>query len=342
MASTPIDGGFSNFPVALRPHGEGRGPKPIVSMKLGKVTAHTPTSGPSVLDKMIKAVYYFILSIADRLGISMSPALDLDPRAISTINDSDAQKFLLRSNKNAALMTTIDVRRFAQILENVNLCVLTDELVKGCAGTMNPRSSILAHATNKDAKDNIIAYPFVFPGGMFKYEHIALIVVDKINKRVFYYDSQGLSSNDPNRKSGNVNLRKQLVALTIDLSATLGGEWAIEENTTKHQINPFDCGNYVMNALLQLDRIDPGHLQQNSNAISDALFMNRQLPGHSSTFHHGGTVIRRNVGRVLLQALQQKQPIQEERDRKERAALVSVQRNKREEVEKVESEYSVL
>jgi len=48
---------------------------------------------------------------------------------------------------------------------------------------------------------DFIAYPFVYPSrGPLRFAHIVLILVDRPNREIYYYDPQGLTSDDPCRK----------------------------------------------------------------------------------------------------------------------------------------------
>lgn len=102
------------------------------------------------------------------------------------------------------------------------------------------------------AEKEIIAIPFVYPSfGDYTYAHNVLIVVAIKNKTVYYYDPQGLTSDDPERVLAlpTFDMRQDLLKLALDL---FGEEGKVVENVAQHQSDPVNCGVFVMRALKRL------------------------------------------------------------------------------------------
>lgn len=285
-------------------HGQGAGPIEVSSYYQGRKVTHIPTTGTSIADKFTKLVHNFVLTLLDKVAEKFF-TLKYDLGAsFQDKGNEEAIKFIQRSQKHAALMTSGDVGQFARILEgqenrNKGLSIVYGELRQGCAGKMKPREKIMEAA---EKENEMIAYPYAFPGGILKYEHVVLVVVDKVNNKIYYYDPQGLSSDDVTRKTQEMNLREELIGLARDLAKKFGGEWGIEENRTKHQVNPVDCGNYVMNAMLELNKpnLNAGPKTRDENII-DRLHMNQPMVVDPLTrpINFDGTILRRKIGKVF-------------------------------------------
>ncbi|MCB1119189.1 MAG: hypothetical protein KDK65_04440 [Chlamydiia bacterium] len=93
--------------------------------------------------------------------------------------------------------------------------------------------------------DNVLLYPYVVEKkGVFSVNHIVLIAVDPDKKKIYYFDSQGLSSDDPKR---SINLRGELE--TIGRNLFPNDTYSIEESRLGLQSDPYNCGAFVMMAM---------------------------------------------------------------------------------------------
>ncbi|MBA3815550.1 MAG: hypothetical protein H0X29_03350 [Parachlamydiaceae bacterium] len=98
-------------------------------------------------------------------------------------------------------------------------------------------------------EEDYIVYPFVFPRkSVLSCPHIILIIVDQLEKKIYYYDSQGLTSDDPSRLELfedhlKFNMHENLVLLAETLFKDCESE--IIENVAMHQSDPVSCGVFV-------------------------------------------------------------------------------------------------
>ncbi len=97
-----------------------------------------------------------------------------------------------------------------------------------------------------------IFYPFVFPSKeMWSSAHIVLIYVDLRKSLVGYYDSLGLSPDDPIRlhifeDNPEFNMYNDLQNLADSLPKKIEGDAPqYYENRIVHQTDPFNCGIFV-------------------------------------------------------------------------------------------------
>lgn len=105
-------------------------------------------------------------------------------------------------------------------------------------------------------KERYILYPFVFPpNNKIGFCHIVLIVIDQQEEKIYYYDSKGQTSDDPDRKGifrddPYFNMHKNLVALARSLFNKSVSE--VIENVAIHQMDPINCGVFVCRAIERL------------------------------------------------------------------------------------------
>lgn len=103
--------------------------------------------------------------------------------------------------------------------------------------------------------ERYIIYPFVFPPkNAMCFDHIVLIIIDQEEEKIYYYDSKGLTSDDPERMGmfrdkPQFNMHKNLVQLASMLFKKCG---EVIENVAIHQTDPVNCGVYVCKALERL------------------------------------------------------------------------------------------
>ncbi len=105
-------------------------------------------------------------------------------------------------------------------------------------------------------KEKLIVYPFVYPAvGLFSLPHIVLLIVDKPGSTLWYYDSQGLTSDDPSRlklfeDDPDFNMHENLVQLGKLFFPNQVVK--IVENLSPHQIDPLNCGPLICRVLKRL------------------------------------------------------------------------------------------
>ena len=166
-------------------------------------------------------------------------------------------------------MSDEDLKRYSQrcILEKDTLIDFSgiDRFDKTKLDNAQRPSEVVMKAKsdpNNLAKNKIL-YPFIFPPkGILSVDHIVLVAVDLSKHQIFYYDSQGLSSDDPQRKGITIadskdrkdgekfNMRADLEKLGDNLFPNEAFE--IIENKEQHQSDPFNCGVFVMTAMKSL------------------------------------------------------------------------------------------
>ena len=106
----------------------------------------------------------------------------------------------------------------------------------------------------RERKETIITYPFVYPStSILALPHIVIIVIDMRESKVWYYDSQGLTSDDPSRlgifkDDLDFNMHNNLVQLAKELFQN-EDVIQITENLSIHQIDPFNCGTLICRVL---------------------------------------------------------------------------------------------
>lgn len=110
----------------------------------------------------------------------------------------------------------------------------------------------------KKYDQRMIVYPFVYPSnGIFSFAHIVLIVVDQKKQKIFYYDSQGLTSDDLARSGlfedrPDFDMHTNLTELAGLLFEDAEGGVVVVENNAQHQIDPVNCGTFVLRAIHRL------------------------------------------------------------------------------------------
>ena len=95
----------------------------------------------------------------------------------------------------------------------------------------------------------ITLYPYVFTGGRFGVDHIVLVAIDHNKKEIMYYDPQGLTSDDPTRRTKEIDMHEELKALGTQC---FKGSYTLKEINVPHQKDSHSCGVYVSTAMKQL------------------------------------------------------------------------------------------
>lgn len=268
----------------------------------GKNVAHVPTNGSSLLEKIGKAFGYIT-------GIFIDLIVSVQGKKI--VNDAfqqagfdqaaqDGSGFLTRTIlQQSALMTNWDMISFTKALKQRDSEAQLDIGGIRSDKPIDPLSRIQTVVRENSAQaspKNIIAYPYLFPStGKLSFNHFVLVVVDLKNKKIFYYDPQGKTSDDPSRPNvtKTANMHQNLTELARQLSVSHPGNegsdpWTIIENTAKHQSDAINCGNYVMRALFELSKLRAADLA-NPDAVLTALSFNPEA----------GEALRRRIGMIF-------------------------------------------
>jgi hypothetical protein len=164
-----------------------------------------------------------------------------------------ALTFLNRTKRfDSSLLSSSDVKEYAEVLKKEDLTIIEDGL--------NPKKLVKpSEVIKKEEGKELVLYPFVFPGkGKWSYDHIVLIAVDFKKQEIIYYDSQGLSSDDPSRldifeQDKKFNLREDLEILGESL---FKDKFSIKENKIKQQKDPNNCGVFVLSMMDSLSKGD--------------------------------------------------------------------------------------
>lgn len=163
--------------------------------------------------------------------------------------------------------------------------------------------------------ERYIIYPFVFPPrNAMCFDHIVLIIIDQAEEKIYYYDSKGFTSDDPERigmfrDKPYFNMHKNLVQLASMLFKKAG---EVIENIAVHQTDPVNCGVFVCKAL---ERLYQGM------SVSEALNYNPQ--------EESITDARKRMGIAYMQAKQEKSDRyvrQAQQEKMERCAQQSMQK----------------
>lgn len=97
--------------------------------------------------------------------------------------------------------------------------------------------------------ENLLAYPFVYSSSsFFSAPHIVLILVERGKKEIYYYDSRGLTSDDPTYI--HYKMHESLIALGRSLFKE--APFRVIENRARHQVDSMSCGVFVATALKRL------------------------------------------------------------------------------------------
>lgn len=149
-------------------------------------------------------------------------------------------------------------------------------------------------AIKHEWKQDVIVYPFIYPGKRAIYfSHIVLIIIDKKAKKIYYYDPQGLTSNDSSRlglfeDNKEFNMHENLVQLAKALFGQKSDQVEVIENIAVHQTDPVNCGVFICRVLKRLYK---------GMSIPEALTYDQSQESISDT--------RKRMGIALMRALQQ-------------------------------------
>jgi Ulp1 family protease len=100
-----------------------------------------------------------------------------------------------------------------------------------------------------DLNKDLLAIPIIVKG-TFR-DHVMMVMVDKIAKRIEFYDPKGLTVQD---RASNVLTNfpeyslKEFMGKICDAYAK-DDTWSIAENTVRHQSDGYNCGVYVSDYL---------------------------------------------------------------------------------------------
>ena len=99
-------------------------------------------------------------------------------------------------------------------------------------------------------KTGITLYPYVFKGSRFRVDHIVLVAIDHGKKEIMYYDPQGLTHDDPTRKTKEIDMKEDLEKL--GKKCFPDKNFTIQESKSAHQTDSHSCGVYVLTAMKKL------------------------------------------------------------------------------------------
>lgn len=105
----------------------------------------------------------------------------------------------------------------------------------------------------KESKARTIVYPFVYPAmGVFSFPHFVVNIIDRVDATIVYYDSQGLTSDDPCRQvfEEPFNMHDNIVELAETIFPDRDSQ--VIENRSQHQFDPVNCGTIGLGVLEKL------------------------------------------------------------------------------------------
>lgn len=248
---------------------------------------HRPTKGAQLVDQVLKVASFAVLKSYDALFAS--------PLSNTRAHDPYHRFVDTTLNRRGKLFTEDNLITYVQFLKTrypkTSLLFITDGLGKNreirgvdplfVIGKKEKREICQVEDGDwtllKDSKQvqpensekRLIAYPFVYPpSNKWSPPHIVLILVDKEEKTIWYYDSQGLTSDDPSRlrifeDDLDFNMHENLV----QLSQVLFPNEVVKlvENLSVHQTDPVNCGAFICWVLEKLYK---------GNSIEEALMFN--------------------------------------------------------------------
>ncbi len=262
-------------------------------------TPHVATRGPSILRKFKKLTNFISLKLQDKFTTSNQlkshlRKCDLTLDALNAEGQGNGIENMLKKldNKTSQFLSQIDYSNY--ISQFLNKSKHDDVVIHtlGINSSKNIRNK--KPSDMQLANGNLILIPFVYPKkGSFSYDHIVLIAVDKVQKQILYYDSLGLTSDDPTRlevfaDDQNFNMRRDLIEIG---NKVFGNEpYEIIENKEPQQKDPFNCGAFVLTAMTRLVEGKPLE-----NAIDNGKSPLRE--------------IRRNLANKYIQNYLQRHPV---------------------------------
>lgn len=215
---------------------------------------HQPTHGKGLLSTLYKGILFVYYQLTDLINNATSSNFDQTLRSISDVAKENINNLGSGANNTlkkllnycSTLLSNIDIINFTTFLSKKYQ--IKNAFHNNCLINFDKPSKVIT----KEMQGRVFL-PFVFPKkNPFSFDHIVLIAVDMPRKEILYYDSQGLSSDDPSRLKvfkEDFNMRQDLESLSQKL---FGGEGKIIENFEAVQKDPFNCGVFVLRALDQL------------------------------------------------------------------------------------------
>lgn len=200
--------------------------------------------------------------------------LENDPKCLKNQNDVRVEaEHLSEEEKTNQRLSDLDLDK----CEDWNV-VITKKQKKQTKFSVVPEFSendkrqMVSTETMNRYEERYLVYPFVYPAGIVRFAHVVLIIIDQVKKRIYYYDPQGLTSNDPARTGLFVdnpyfNLHKNLLKLANVLfkkehifknkahekeEDVPQGEVLEFVSCPPHQNDPVSCGVFVCRALERL------------------------------------------------------------------------------------------
>lgn len=142
-------------------------------------------------------------------------------------------------------LTGSHLKAYSDALKSEKLQFLDSYVGPSCSSF----SGGLPELPDFESKKTLLAIPIVVKG-RFR-DHVVIVVVDREQYSIEFYDSKGLTVND--RASDRLacypeHTLKSLIEKIWEKYA-IEKEWGVKENTTRHQSDGYNCGVYVSNYL---------------------------------------------------------------------------------------------
>lgn len=307
------------------------GQKSLNTQSLTKIT-HTPTNGSSLCSRIQKLFYYLLCRFCDWVssnydtskfdGVNYNFLNKTLCKRATLISNIDVMSFnnYLRTIKGSQVQFIAGGMGTGPKIESKDPCSVIKEQMKNDGLLFKDKESIekgrISEKHEKEVKGNseaeqknkdeqqktpgkkLLAYPFTYPSSGCSFPHIVLIIVDVTAKTIYYYDSKGLTSDDP-AMSGmfsdnpKFNMHESLTKLAEEI---FPDEGRVIENIAPHQTDAVNCGIFVMRALENLSKIKEDELDnKSSKAVIQALSFD---PENDDILK-----VRRNIGKVYQEYL---------------------------------------
>lgn len=206
---------------------------------------HVPSRGDDLVHTVVKAVLFVFYKLHDVFCSRGDPIAVLQGKV----------------TKIGSFIGDMEMRQFSILAKDHPIVGWNLEGIGHQAAGDATQFSWPSDVFKKEPSQRVELMPWVIPGDHERwpprFSHVALIIVDRAQKEVIYYDPQGLTSDDTTKagvygrdENGNDRtLHEDLVTTARNL---FGDEGKVVEKRLKHQLDPFNCGRYVLNAMCHI------------------------------------------------------------------------------------------
>lgn len=212
-------------------------------VKEGRVGKHRPTEDLTWATRLEKVANFATAWFFDWWEPQKVDAFRLEPQS------PEARLVEASLESRVAHMSTDRFFAFYNALKKEYPDAPVELMTQGLYGVLPYEAMTQDFEFIPDGRKTILAYPFIYSAcSMFSVPHIVLILVNQASKEIYYYDPNGLTSDDPSRASYRMRESlKNLGELVFQ-----GDKYRLIDNRAQHQIDTMSCGIFVATALWRL------------------------------------------------------------------------------------------